>query len=56
MTWIFSTTLWPSNMEKDHLRNINSFTLPKFGKYQTNNSSKSFSVGVMAVSHTTHLL
>jgi hypothetical protein len=33
-------------MKADHLRNFNSFTLPKFGEYQTNNSFKSFSVGV----------
>jgi hypothetical protein len=29
---IWSTTLWLSNMKEDHLRNINSFALTKFGK------------------------
>jgi hypothetical protein len=32
---MFSTTLWPSNMKADHLPTFSSFTLPKFGKYQT---------------------
>jgi hypothetical protein len=36
---MFSTTFWPSNMKADHLRNFNSFTLPKFVKYKTTNRS-----------------
>ena len=60
MIEIWSTTLWLSNVEADHLRNFNSLSLPKFGKYKkkNQNSSKSFSFysGVMDVPRTTHLV
>jgi hypothetical protein len=56
MTWMFSTILWPSNMKADRLRTFNFLIFSKFGKYQTNNSSKSISVGVMDVPQTTHLV